>query len=198
MDNWTVPRLPESAARGTFQTSRRGLALPGQRPKGRRGRRDFGTGSTRRRDAARWRDEIGPASADFHFKPVKPRGRNVGQAGIAGLVPRRSQHLRASEHRSRPRPTKPASEPPGGKDKSSWLAQPLTDPAPARAPGDNGADLQLPARACRTRHRDARRKALFGAHTPVRVGSTARLAPFLFRARESPERPRGMVSFHRR
>ena len=49
--------MPESAKRRTFQTSRRGLALPRQRPKGRRRRRDFGTGSTRRRDAARWRDE---------------------------------------------------------------------------------------------------------------------------------------------
>ena len=57
MDNWTVPRLPESARRRTFQSSRRGLALPRQRPKGQRRRRDFGTGSTRRRDAARWRDE---------------------------------------------------------------------------------------------------------------------------------------------
>ena len=131
-------------------------------------------------------------------KPLKPRGRNVGQAGFAGLAPRRSQHLRASGRRSRPRPTTSVSEPPGGRTGPRDLLRPPTEPAPARAPGDSDADLQLPARACRTRHRNVRRKASFGAHTPVRVGSAARLAPFLFRRRigGAPGPPRRL--FHPR
>src|SRR5690606_26402246 len=61
------------------------------------------------------------------------------------------------------------------------MLQPPTEPAPARAPGDIVVDLWLPAGACRNRPRNVRRQAFRsgGNHTPVRVGSAARLAPFL-------------------
>src|SRR5690606_31723672 len=62
VDKWRTLALPDSGARRILLTSRRGLALPRQRSKGRRRRRDFGTASTRRRDAARRRDETWDAS----------------------------------------------------------------------------------------------------------------------------------------
>jgi hypothetical protein len=39
------------------------------------------------------------------------------------------------------------------------------------------ADLQLLARACRNRHRDARRQVPFGAHTPVDIPVPAKQRP---------------------
>jgi hypothetical protein len=160
VDNWTVPRLPESVARRTFQTSKRGLALRRQRSKDRRGRGDFGTASTRRRDAARWRDEKRKAQRfvlELTESQTVEAARAQSRTGrIAGLVPRISQSLRAKR--------KPLSGP--GRREGLGTAgrqevdprdrfRPPTEPAPARAPGDNEPDLQLLARACRNRDRDA-------------------------------------------
>ena len=72
------------------------------------------------------------------------------------------------------------SEPPGGRDRSSRSIPAPDGTGAGASAGRLEADLQSLARACRNRHRDARRQVPFGAHTPVRVGSTARSAPFLF------------------
>ena len=61
----TLPRLPESFRPRIFQTSKRGLAPSKRRPRGRSGKGDFGTGSTRRREAARWRNETRRAPGAF-------------------------------------------------------------------------------------------------------------------------------------
>src|SRR5690606_15490943 len=68
------------------------------------------------------------------------------------------------------------------------VASSSTEPAPARAPGDDGAGTQL-ARVRRTGIETPGVKRPLGAHTLVRVGSAARLAPFLFRARQPSASP---------
>jgi hypothetical protein len=131
VDNWTVPRLPESARRRTFQSSRRGLALPRQRPKGRRRRRDFGTVTTRRRDAARWRDEKRKAQR-FVLVPTKSQTVEAERAQsrkgrICRLEPRISQSLRAKRKPLEAQVYDTVSEPPGGKGQVLAI-----DPGPRR------------------------------------------------------------------
>ena len=113
-------------------------------------------------------------------RPLKPRGRKVGKAGFAGLVPRISWSLRAKR--------KPLSGP-GRRERSrnrraeggrSSRSIPTPDGTGAGASaGRNRSRPSVLARACRIRHQDAGRQVSLGTHTPVRVGSTARSAPFL-------------------
>src|SRR5690606_35617704 len=100
---------------------------------------------------------------------------------MADRVPARSQRFRA-KRACRNRIDDEVSEPPKD-DAILAIASSPTEPAPARAPGDDGAGAQL-ARAGRTGIETPGVKRPLGAHAPVRVGSAARLAPFLFGARQ--------------
>src|SRR5690606_25177476 len=79
------------------------------------------------------RGEQSPGKPDP--EPLTPRRRKVGQAGLPA---RCRGWARPSGQTGPPKPRegKPVSEPPGGGVQSSDQAQPPTEPAPARAPGD--------------------------------------------------------------
>ena len=181
MDNWTVPRLPESIAQRTFQSSRRGLALPRQRLKGRRGRRDFGTASTRRRDAAWWRDEKRKAFGWTEFQTVEAaraqsRKGRICRSGAEDFA-EPSGKVKAVRGPGR-RDT--VSELPGGRRLVLAIDFGLRQNRRRR----ERRAITKPTFSCSQepvghRHRDAGCQVPLGAHEPARVGSTARSAPFL-------------------
>jgi len=194
VDNWAFPRLPESVARGTFQSSRRGLALPRQRPKGRRRRRDFGTGSTRRRDAARWRDAKRNAPrfvlVPTKSRPLRPRRRNVGKVGFSDRVPRDSKASGQSW----------TVRGPGRKDRSRNRRAAGTGPRD-HTPLPDGTGTGASAGRWKRRFTTSSQERCWETvlktpgdkrplrdPPPVRVGSAARLAPFLLGPPRQPTR----------
>ena len=142
MDNWTVPRLPESVAARTFKPSKRGLALPRQRSKDRRGRRDFGTAETRWRDAAWWRNEkrnaqrfvlVQSKSQTVEATRAQSRKGRICRPGAEDF----SRAFGQSESRLRSRSTKIGLGTAGRQEVGPRdQFRPLTEPAPARAPGE--------------------------------------------------------------
>ena len=163
MDNWTFPRLPESAAPRTFQTSRRGLALPRQRLKGRRRRRDFGTASTRWRKPRGGGMRSGKPSGGPNFKPLKPRGRKIGRPdlpawcrGIGGAFGQSQGRYQAQADEIRSRNRRAA------RDRSS-RSIPAPDGTGTGASAGRQEASSSPARVFEQAS-DAGRKALFGAH----------------------------------
>ena len=139
MDKSTGSQLPESLRHCIFQTSERGLAPSRQRPKGRRRRGDFGTGSTRRRmprgRGTRRGERQDLSWSDPDPEPLKPRGRKVGKAGISGPC-RGSAKPSGDAEPFEVRVERSVSEPPGDRGGPRDQTQPPTEPAPARAPGD--------------------------------------------------------------
>ena len=119
---------------------------------------------------SRWRDEIGIApkfalDATSSFKPLKPWRRKVGKVGLSGLAPRLVRSLRAKRQ---------PFEVPGrrfGLGTAGWNgrglrteAEPPTEPAPARAPGDTEAAIEILARAFQAASRRQASSALRGPH----------------------------------
>jgi hypothetical protein len=113
-------------------------------------------------------------------RPLIPRGRKVGKAGLPAWCRGVRSAFGQSERRSRPRPTRRS------RNRRAVGNDLRAKPGPRRnrhrreRRAIDEADLQRSQELVGTGIENAGRQVPFGVHEPVRVGSTARSAPFLF------------------